>query len=458
MPRDDEPNSVAGVNRRQFLGRSAYNAAGLAAGLAGLAAGAQAHSPNERVQVGVIGTRRQGRKLAKAFASNPQANVHSLCDVDGSVLERACREIAESTSARPPRCVRDYRELLDDREIDAVVIATPDHSHVVLADHAVRAGKDVYLESPVCHSVDEGRQLLRLVETRDEERETREAGDGGRRGTETRRRVTRSPDSSSFNAPLIFPGLFDRSLPHVASAIAYVQSGQLGTVPLVKAWSVQRRPSDGFVESAAPAHVDYAGWLYPCRERPFEASRFHRGWANHWDYGAGDLGTWGVALLDLARWGTGMECPERVSAFGHRIDERGGEIPDTLQVTFASESTTIVWEHRRWSNHAPEGRSTGVAFHGQRGTLVLDRGGWKVYDATEPAGENGRSEVGPHIADFLATARTRRSPVTPLRDAVISANFAHLGNLAYRLGREVRPQSACTPLADDAEARALDLA
>lgn len=452
MPHDDARSALAGVNRRQFLGRSACNAAGLAAGLAGLAAGAPGRSANETVQVGVIGLRRQGRKLAKAFAANPHANVHSLCDVDGGVLDRARHEMAEANSARSPQCVREFRELLDDRAIDAVVIATPDHSHVVLADHAVRAGKDVYLESPVCHSIDEGRQLLLLSETKDEGRETRETGVALRRGM-----GPRSSDSSSFNAPVIFPGLFDRSLPHVVNAIAYVRSGQLGSVPLVKAWSVHRRPSEGFAPGIAPANVDYAGWLYPLPERPFEFSRFHRGWTNYWDYGAGDLGTWGVGLLDLARWGTGMDYPDRVSAFGHRVDERSGEIPDTMQVTFASESTTIVWEHRRWSNHAPEGRSTGLAFCGDRGTLVLDRGGWKVYDAADSAGENGRSDLALHVAEFIDCVRERRSSSVSLRDAVDSANFAHLGNLSYRLGREVRPDSGINPLSDDAEARLLDL-
>lgn len=423
MPADDVQNSPTGVSRRQFLGRSAYNAAGLAAGLVGLAAGAQARSPHETVHVGVIGVRRQGRKLAGAFAASPNTNVHSLCDVDGNVLDRACQELA--SGRRKPAAVRDFRHLLDNAEIDAVVIATPDHSHAVLAEQALAAGKDVYLESPVSHSITEGLALSARA-------------DQGQR--------------------VIQAGLFDRSLPHVRSAIEYVRSGQLGHVPLVKAWSVHRRPSEGFVTTEAPANVDYAGWLYPRPERPFEASRFHRGWMNHWDYGSGDLGTWGVALLDLARWGVGMEIPQRVSAFGHRVGEHPSEIPDTLQVTFASQPTTIVWEHRRWSNHAPEGRSTGVAFHGERGTLVLDRGGWKVYDSSDSIGENGRSDLTPHVDDFVAAVRSRRPTRASLREGVLSANFCHLGNLAYRLGRELTPDEVDAPLAGDAEARELDFA
>lgn len=424
MP-DVEHDRIASVNRRQFLGRSAYNAAGLAAGLVGFAAGAQARSPSETVHIGVFGVRRQGRKLAKAFAACPNTNVHSLCDVDGGVLDRARRELADSSHSprSSPKASRDFRDLLDNREIDAVVIATPDHSHAALAHLAFEAGKDVYLESPVCHSITEGAALLTQAETH--------------------RRVIQT-------------GLFDRSLPHVQSAIDFVRSGKLGEVPLVKAWSVHRRPSEGFEEVKAPPHVDYAGWLYPLAERPFEPSRFHRGWMNHWDHGSGDLGTWGVALLDLARWGTGLELPDRVSATGRHLSAAAGEIPDTLQVTFASADTTITWEHRRWSNHAPEGRSTGVAFHGSRGALVLDRGGWKVYDAAQPAGESGRSDLGPHVEEFVASVRSRQPTRLSLHEAVLSANFCHLGNLAYRLGRELRPESVDSPLSEDVEARELD--
>lgn len=413
-------NPIAGVSRRQFLGRSAVNAAGLAAGLVGLAS-AETLSAADPVRVGVIGVRRQGRKLAKGFSSIPGARVVALCDVDESVLVRAGQELAEARHA--PRLDGDYRRLLDDAQVEVIAIATPDHSHAVLTRMALDAGKDVYLETPVCHSIAEGQALLALAEQSD--------------------RVVQS-------------GMFERSLPHVRSAMRYLHSGELGAVPLVKAWSVQRRPVDQFLASDAPPHVDYAGWLFPQSERPFETARFHRGWANFWDYGSGDLGTWGVALLDLARWGIGLEQPERVSAVGHHVSNTGADAPDTLQVTYAAPKATVVWEHRRWSNHAPEGRSAGVAFHGERGTLVLDRGGWKVYDGAEPAGENGSSDLVPHLEDFLRAVRSRGAVAAPLRQGVASANFCHWGNLAFRLGRDVVPDPRGAGLRGDEIAARLD--
>lgn len=412
---------IAGVSRRQFLGRSAVNAAGLAAGLVGLGASAEMLSPADPVRVGVIGVRRQGRKLAKGFSSIPGGRVDSLCDVDESVLGRAGREMAED--GHSPRLDRDYRRLLDDPNLDVVVIATPDHSHAALTRLALEAGKDVYLETPVCHSIAEGQVLLAIAEKSD--------------------RVIQS-------------GTFERSLPHVRSAMRYLHSGELGAVPLVKAWSVQRRPVDQFIASDAPSHVDYSAWLFPQSERPFEAARFHRGWANFWDYGSGDLGTWGVALLDLARWGIGLEQPERVSAVGHHVLSTEADAPDTLQVTYASPKATVVWEHRRWSNHAPEGRNAGVAFHGERGTLVLDRGGWKVYDGAEPAGENGSSDLVPHLEDFLRAVRSRGTVAASLRQGVASANFCHWGNLAYRLGRDLVLDRRGGGLGDDEVATRLD--
>lgn len=411
--------SPPGVSRRQFLGRTAQNAAGLAAGIVGLAATAGA-GIGEPVRLGVIGVRRQGKKLATEFAKLPGAAVVTLCDVDEAVLGRAVKDVTELGGAARPE--GDFRRLLDDSRVDAVVIATPDHSHVAIALEALRAGKDVYLETPVSHTLAEGEALIAAA---------RESG------------------------RIVQCGLFDRSLPHVRSAVEFVRGGRLGTVPLVKAWAVHRRANPEVAgEIEAPAGVDYDGWLYPAPERPFDPLRFHRGWADFWDYGSGELGTWGVALLDVARWGMGLGLPERVTATGGRLAHGSGETPDTLNVTYGYPEATVVWEHRRWSNHPPEGRSAGVAFYGERGTLVLDRGGWKVYDAAEPAGENGRADLAPHLADFLDAVRTRRAPAAPVEDGVAAAALCHLGNLAYRVGREVRPDA----LRDDPDVAALRVA
>lgn len=412
----------SGVSRRQFLGGSACNAVGLAAGLVGFAGSSAAGLLNDRVRLGIIGVRRHGRKLAVELARQPGADVAVLCDVDESVLDRALRDLAESP-ASPRRC-RDFRDVLSDPAIDAVVVATPDHSHAAIAIEALRSGKDVYLETPVCHTLDEGR-ALRLAER--------------------------------TSGQILQTGHFERSLPHIRRAIEFVRSGRLGSVPLAKAWAVHRRPvpaaTTGPIE--APAGVDYSGWLYPTVEQPFDPHRFHRGWATCWDFGSGELGTRGVALLDLARWGLGVGTPERVTAFGSRLDGNATETPDSLIVSYRFPGTTIQWEHRQWSNHPPEGRSAAVAFYGERGTLVLDRGGWKVYDTKEPAGEDGRADLSAHLRNFLNAVRTRQRPAASLEAGIAAAELCQLATIALRCDRELRIDPATAAIVSDDEAASL---
>jgi predicted dehydrogenase len=250
-------------------------------------------------------------------------------------------------------------------------------------------------------------------------------------------------------------GLYDRSLPHVRHAIEFVREGRLGDVPQVKAWAVHRRgtPAPSSEPIQAPPRTNYAAWLAPAAERPFDPQRFHRGWNSFWEYGSGELGVWGVPLLDLAVCGLDAGLPQRVAASGSRLG--AVETPDSLHVTYSYPSATLTWEHRQWSNHPPEGRSAGVAFYGTKGTLILDRGGWKVYDALEAAGENGRADLSLHVADFVDAVRSRREPAASLQTGVTAATLCHLGNIAYRVGHEVQFDAAASSFTGDAAANAL---
>jgi hypothetical protein len=158
-------------------------------------------------------------------------------------------------------------------------------------------------------------------------------------------------------------------------------------------------------------------------------------------------------LLDLATWGLDVRLPLRVAASGSRLG--AGETPDSLQVSYTYPSATLTWEHRQWSNHPPEGRSAGIAFYGTSGTLILDRGGWKVYDALEAAGENGRADLSLHIADFIDAVRSRRMTSAPIETGVTAATLCHLGNIAYRVGHEVQFDAASRSFNDDVAANAL---
>jgi predicted dehydrogenase len=414
------------VSRRQFLGSSAKNAAGVAVGMVGLA-GATAlkaapadRGPSERVRVATIGVRNQGKVLSAGLASLPDVEVVALCDVDEGLRPAAVRAVAD-VSGRLPRWESDFRRLLDDRTIDAVVIATPDHWHAPMTLLACDAGKDVYVEKPVSHNVREGEQMVAAA-----------------------RRHSRVVQS----------GLQQRSGKHFQTAVDFVKSGRLGAVHLAKAWTVHRRkPIGSKRDGAAPEGVNYEMWLGPAPLRPFNANRFHYNWHWFWDYGTGELGNWGCHMLDVARWGLGVELPTRVSAVGGRFhfnDDQ--ETPDTLMVQYAYPGATIVWEHRLWSTHGVEGRSAAAAFYGDAGTLVVDRGGWKVYDQSETIASDTSEQPIAHLRNFVDCIKSRSQPVADIETGHISSALCHLGNIAYRVGREVAFDPATRTVTGDRDA------
>jgi predicted dehydrogenase len=401
------PTSDSPLSRREFLGSSALNAASVAAGVVGLTGAAVAAAgPAETVRVGVIGVRNQGKTLATTFAGLPQVQVAALCDVDANLLPGTGR-VVEAIQGTTPRFEGDFRRLLDDPSIDAVAIATPDHWHAPMAILACQAGKDVYVEKPVSHTLQEG-PLMQTV-------------------AEAERRVVQS-------------GLQQRSGPHFQSAVEYIQSGRLGAVHLAKAWTVHQRKSIGYrKDTLPPPGVDYDLWLGPAPLVAFNPNRFHYNWHWFWDYGSGELGNWGVHLLDVARWGLQVELPTQVSATGGKhYFQDDQQTPDTLHVNYAYPGCTLTWEHRLWSPHGQEGRSAAVAFYGDRGTLIVDRGGWKVYGQRDAVGAEPGELLGPHLQNFIDCVRSRRQPNSNLAIGVTSSDLCHLGNLAFRLGRTLQ--------------------
>jgi predicted dehydrogenase len=410
------------LNRRQFLGRSAKNAAGVAAGVVGLSASVARGDRSSDVRVGIIGVRNQGRTLAQRLAQMADVEVAALCDVDMSLVPAAMKAVDAQT--KTPRWEADFRRILDDETIDAVVIATPDHWHALMAIMACQAGKDVYVEQPVSHTIEEGTLLLSAARKYE--------------------RVVQS-------------GLQQRSGAHFQSAIETVQSGQLGHVRLAKAWvSNARKPLPKRRDEAVPQGVNYDLWLGPASEQAFNSNRFHYHWHWFWDFGTGELGNWGVHLLDIARWGLKLDLPSRVCASGGQYVFQGQqETPDTLMVQFDYPEHTISWEHRLWSNHGNEGRGSGVSFHGEKGTLVVDRSGWKVYDSKEPLTSDTSDQLGAHLENFIDCIRTRQRPNADIEIGHTSTTMCHLGNIAFRVGHEIRFDQQAQQFVDDPDADAL---
>ncbi|QDU11777.1 Glucose--fructose oxidoreductase precursor [Gimesia aquarii] len=395
------------VNRRQFLDRSARNAAGMAAGVVGLASNVSLaeSSPNERVVLAGIGVRGQGKFLTSSMAGFSDVRFKTICDVDESVIPAAMKSI-EKAQGVGPNFVTDFRHVLDDPEIDGVVIATPDHWHALMAIMACQAGKDVYVEKPVSHNFNEGMKII----------------EAGRK----HQRVIQS-------------GIHQRSGAHFQSAVDFVRSGKLGNVKLAKAWMIHRRKPIGKKKNASiPTGVNYDLWLGPAAKRPFNPNRFHYNWHWFWDYGTGEMGNWGVHMLDIARWGLGVELPEKISASGGKyFFDDDQETPDTQTVQFSYADKTLLWEHRLWSVHGMEGRNAAAAFYGDRGTLVVDRGGWKVYDQKEAATSGTSDQAVTHHRNFVDCIKTRNRPTSDIEIGHTSSALCHLGNIAYRVGREI---------------------
>lgn len=412
------------VNRRQFLGRSAQQMAVGVVGLSATAGAAMAgRSANDRVGIGVIGVRNHGKLLAGELAKMGDVEIRSICDVDETQFAPAIRAVTES-GKNPPSVESDFHRLLDNPAIDAVVIATPDHWHASMTNLACQAGKDVYVESPSTHFVAEGDEMVQ---------------------------------SALRSNRIVQTGLQQRSGSHFLSAIDFLRSGRLGKVNLAKAWIVHRRKSIGRKSNCeSPGHVDYEQWLGPAVTHEFNPNRFHFNWRWFWDYGGGELAHWGVHMLDVARWGLDVEYPQRVSAVGGKFSfDDDQETPDTLAVQYGFGDKSIFWEHRLWSSHGVEGRSSGVSFHGDQGTLVVDRGGWKVYDHRENVTSDASDLLTAHLRNFVDCIRSRKTPAADLRIGNVSSAICHLGNIAYRLGREIKFDAARLDFGSDSDANRL---
>jgi predicted dehydrogenase len=341
------------------------------------------------------------------FASHPEAEVVAVCDVDDAAFAGAIKRV-EARTGKSPRIEKDFRRLLDDRSIDAVSIATPDHWHALMTVMACRAGKDVYVEKPASHNVVEGRRMV---------------------------------DSARKYHRVVQLGTQRRSAPFVVEAIAQVKSGSIGKVGMARTWIHQKRLNIGHGKPGpVPAGVDYALWQGPAPRCPFYPNRFHYNWHWFWRWGTGELGNNGIHAVDVARWGLGVEAPLAVSSGGGKyLFDDDQEVPDTQVVTWEFPGACLVWEHRMWSAHPTEGSGFGIAFYGDKGTLIIDEKCWRIEDGPSgiPAQAQGGDGQGRHVQNFLDCIKSRSVPNAEIETGHLSTRLCLLGNIAYRLGRKL---------------------
>ncbi|MDR8390918.1 Gfo/Idh/MocA family oxidoreductase [Aliifodinibius sp. S!AR15-10] len=401
------------TSRRNFIKTLTAGTAGLSLGLSAQSYG-NIIGANDRIRVGVIGVGRQGRGLLGNMLSESDVEVVALSDVYKPNLDFA------SSQAPKADTYNDFREMLDRTDIDAVVIATPDHWHALNTIMACQAGKDVYVEKPLSRYIEEGRKMVEAAREHDR---------------------------------VVQVGTMQRSGRVFQEAVEIIQSGNLGPISFVRTWNYSNDYPDGIgspADSNPPEGLDWDLWLGPARQRPFNINRFgvildeekqYQRWASFrwfWDYAGGMMTDWGVHLLDIVNWAMDVKAPQAVSAAGgkfHLKDNR--ETPDTLTATYQYPNFVCTYENRVLNGKPMDGNGYGIMFHGTEGTLFVDRGSLKLTPEPDSklealsmeVEENARAK---HVRNFLDCIKSREKPICDVEVGHHSTVTAHLGNIAYR--------------------------
>lgn len=397
------------MNRRNFLA----NTSAFLAGSALLPSTLRAIAPSDIVNFGVIGVNGMGWSDLNGMLNHPEARCVAICDVDKNVLEKRAGELAKKDIKA--QLYSDYRQMLENKDIDAIIIGTPDHWHCLQMTDACSAGKDIYVEKPIGNSIAECRAMVKAQQEHNR---------------------------------VVQVGQWQRSMQHFSDAIAFVHSGKLGNVRLVKAWAymgwMKSIPKQAITEP--PAGVDYTTWLGPAQKRPFDPNRFHFNFRWYWDYAGGLMTDWGVHLIDYALYGMKASNPKSVVASGGKFayPDDAAETPDTLTAVYEFDGFNMQWEHATGIDGGPYGRTHGIAFIGNNGTLVLDRGGWEVIPEKEKmeaipyrkASDNGLVK---HTRNFIDVIKSRKLEDLHC-DIQTGANVAmnaQMGNIAFKTGQKI---------------------
>lgn len=411
------------IARRVFLRQSTVVAGGLGVGLQLVSPRVLAAS--QRVRLAIMGVNGRGSDLAAGFAARPDVDIVYACDPDERAWQKAFTAVARRQTTAP-RGVKDFRRSLEDPDVDALVIAAPDHWHGPATLLACAAGKHVYVEKPACHNPREGEWMIAAA-----------------------RRHQR----------VIQVGTQRRSLPQIIEAMEKVRSGAIGRVRFSRGWYSARRGGIGRGQAVpVPDGLDWTLWQGPAPERPFRDNIVHYQWHWFWHWGTGELGNNGIHALDLCRWGLGVDAPHRVTSGGGRYHfDDDQETPDTHVVTFDFGDRAIAWEGRSCHPRGYEGSSFGAAFYGDQGTLVTDGSSYTVFDSAdkEVAKVAGSGSDALHLQDFLDCVRSGGRPNADAEAGHWGSLLCHLGNIAWRVGRTLDCDPQTGRILRDPEATAL---
>jgi len=414
------------LNRRQFFEASKTALPATAVGLTILAnaRSARAYAANEKVTLASVGVRGRGSDLARGFLERGDCEIAYICDVDSTQFAKADR-IAPLQGGKKPKCVQDFRQALEDKSVQAIVSATPDHWHALSAVWGCQAGKDVYVEKPATHSCWEGKKMV-----------------------EAARKYDR----------VVQIGTQNRSAPYNQAARKYIEDGRLGEVHMCriynqKNWANRPVAPDG----DPPAGLDWDMWNGPAPQAAYNTN-YHRYWNHIWRYSGGDIANDASHQIDLARWLCGVTHPQTAYSTGGRYASQGAaETPDTQVAVWQFERLVMTFELTLYTPYMlktdPEVRNsdmfplwpqnaTRIELFGTKGFMVVGRhgGGWQVFDRTksrQPVVKDqmyGRFPDVDHKEDFIQCVRNRKRPSADVLEGHLSALLIHYANISYRLG------------------------
>lgn len=400
-------------NRRSFLKNSAILSAGMFLTSDLLAAIKGKVAATDKIGLGVIGCKGQGWNNLKALLKVPEVQCVALCDIDENVLNQRKAELSQLNIK--PKSYGDFRKLIADKDIDIVVVATPDHWHCLIMIEALAAGKDVFCEKPVANSVYEA-QLMNTA-------------------------------AQHYNR-IVQVAQWQRSQQHFQDAIAYVHSGKLGKIASTKTWMYRggTKPLNIVPNSPIPSGVNYDMWLGPATKHPFNANRFHYEFRWFWDYAGGLMTDWGVHLIDMVLLGMNAGIPKSVMATGGKyvFPNDARETPDIQTALYDFGNFEMSWEHNMATGQGLYGMQHGIAFIGENGTLLLNRGGWSVNgekDKLESINwtksiDNGLDK---HAINFIDVVKSRKKEELkcPFDAGAKVAIVSHFGNIALRTGEKI---------------------
>lgn len=401
-------------DRRTFIKKASAAATAAVIPLGAFSIARPGVSPADKIRVSLIGGYGMGWSNLTSFLKNKEVDCVALCDVDRNVLNKRTDDIVK-LGFQKPRLYVDYRKMLESKDIDVVIISTPDHWHCLMLADSLEAGKHAYVEKPIGNSIAEINIMQRAVKK---------------------------------HGKIVQVGQWQRSQPHFVDAINFLKSGRLGRIRVCKAWSFLdwKGSVPKVADSPPPEGVDYDRWLGPAQKRPFNKNRFHFTWRWYWEYAGGLMTDWGVHLIDYILYGMNRAVPTSVMAIGGKYAFPDDDMvtPDTMTAVYDFNDFMMIWEHTIGIGLGNWRRPHGMAFTGENGTLVLDRNGWEVIPEKDrmeavPLQKNVGSGLDLHVRNFLDCLKSN-TPQKLNASIDIGRNVAlvsQMGNIAFRTGEKV---------------------